>query len=361
MGSKIDVKYLNDADYDAWNSFVAKSPYGSIYSTTDYLDILCGAACGKFKIIAAMRGDDIAGGIGLYENKSRFGTFVSTRLLLYYNGLVLQDYDTKYPSQRTSRHLQILAALEEALSKACYASLQLKSRSYFYDARIFLLNGWNARLTYTYVVNLNDISAAWNRIEQNLRRLIKRCMEQGMQFSDDDDFESLYKLHAQTHERKGSPLYLPHDKFKQYFEQLKKKNLCRLYHARLPNGQAIASQLVLLGEHPVSHSVCAGTDEEFLNSGASVFLRWKVFENLSELGYNANDLTDAALNPVTRFKSQLGADLQACLMLSRPDAMTFRINRQIRDLTSQSRANFAKIAKKIMGRKTENPKLSYWQ
>lgn len=81
----------------------------------------------------------------------------------------------------------------------------------------------------------------------------------------------------------------------------------------------MASQLVLLGSHPVCHTVSAGTDSEFMKSGVSAFLRWKSFERLAELGYKANDLTDAALNPVTHFKSQFGGDLHLNLVLTKPD------------------------------------------
>ena len=96
MASKICTKYLSETEYDRWNKFISKSPDGSIYSTPEYLDILCEAGGGNFKILAAMKGDEILGGVGIYERDSTFGTYVSTRLLLYYNGLVLQDCKTKY-------------------------------------------------------------------------------------------------------------------------------------------------------------------------------------------------------------------------------------------------------------------------
>ena len=50
----------------------------------------------------------------------------------------------------------------------------------------------------------------------------------------------------------------------------------------------------------------------------------RVFEALSALGYAANDLTDAALSPVTRFKSQLGGDLHLSLLLEGPRSRLYR-------------------------------------
>jgi hypothetical protein len=183
-----------------------------------------------------------------------------------------------------------------------------------------MARGWRVRPGYTYVVRLGDMQQAWDRVEQNLRRLVNRCGRDGIRFTDDDDVDGFLLLHGAMSERKGTSRYLGDAEFRRYFATLREQNLCRLFQARLPDGRAISSQLVLLGNHPVSHSVAAAADPAFLNTGATAFLRWKVFETLSSLGYAANDLTDAALNPVTHFKSQLGGDLELCLVLENPEA-----------------------------------------
>ena len=190
----------------------------------------------------------------------------------------------------------------------------LKNHWSFLDARSFIAQGWSVRPGYSYVVSISNIEAAWQRVEQNLRRLVRRGSQQGIRFTEDDDFASFFRLHAAGVARKGMPLYLPEDQFSRFIRRLSAQGLCRIYHARLPTGQSISAQIVLTGKHPVSHSVCAAADPEHLNTGATAFLRWKVFEALSALGYIGNDLTDAALNQVTHFKSQLGGELKLCLI-----------------------------------------------
>jgi len=59
--------------------------------------------------------------------------------------------------------------------------------------------------------------------------------------------------------------------------------------------------------------------------GASAFLRWKAFGALQRDGFLANDLTDASLNPITRFKSQLGGALTASYAVSRTDSPLYRL------------------------------------
>lgn len=325
MVAQVTTRFLAQSEYPHWSSLVVDSPDGSIYSLPGYLDALCAATGGHYRVLVAERDGQIAGGIALYERASRVGTWVSPRLLLYYNGFVLMPHDTKYPSQRTSWQLQTLTALEGELRNLGFARLRIKSRPTLFDVRVFRAQGWMVEPGYSYVVPISDLAAAWERVDKNLRRLIGRCREQGLVMTMDDDFEVFHRLHLQTHERKGAATYLPLDAFRAFFDRLRGQGLCRLYHARLPDGRVIASQLVLLGPHPVSHTVCAAADAEFLNLGASAFLRWQVFEDLAHAGYEANDLTDAELNPVTHFKSQLGGELAMWLKIARPDALRWRL------------------------------------
>ena len=329
MSIKIETGFLNQSEYELWDKFVVKSSYGSIYSTSEYLDILCEVTEGNFKILTAKQGDEIIGGVGLYEQNSSQGVYVSPRLLLYHNGIVLRDYSTKYPSQSTSRHINTMTALEEALSTQEYSSIRLWNRTNFIDARVFLSKKWTTNLHYTYTVYISDLNNLWDKIDHNLQRLINRCKKDHYEIVKNDDFKSFYALHVKTHERKGSPIYLSYENYKLYYECLRSKNLCSLYHARAPEGQIASSQLVLTGSHPVTHTVAAATDKSFMKSGVSAYLRWKVFEDLSHQGYLANDLTDATLNPVTRFKSQLGGDLELCIGLNKTNATDMSINRKL--------------------------------
>lgn len=344
MASEFVIKQLSEEEYEQWDTFVASSPDGSIYSMAAYLDIFCDVTSAKFKILAVLKNEEIFGGIALYERHSRLGTFVSPRLFLYYNGLVLKEFDTSYPSKRTGRRIEVMSILEEKLSGLKLARLCLNNRSTIRDARLFKSRGWAVDLNYTYVAPLSDLELLWGRTEQNLRRLINRAAKNDIQFTKDDDFESFFKMHQDIHQRKGVSLYLPYNQFKPYFERLSDQGLCQLYFARLPGkGQPIASQLVLLGPHTVSHTVCAGADAEYQKMGANPYLRWKVFEDLAEQGYSGNDLTDAALNPVTHFKSQLGADLEACFQFRRGDSLPFLIREKVRISLSRGKNRLAKI------------------
>lgn len=314
MTAPLTTKLLTESDYPRWDALVAMSPQGNPYATSKYLSALCEATACTFRVVAASRGGELLGGIALYEQANGSKLRIAPRPLLYYNGVILREAATKYPSLVTARSLEISAVIEAQVALLGYEKVVLKHHSSFLDVRSFMARGWSVRPGYSYVVRIDDLEAAWQRVEQNLRRLVQRSSQQGIRFTEDDDFESFFRLHAAGVARKGMPLYLPRDRFSRFVAQLGAQGLCRIFHARLPNGLSISAQIVLSGTHPVTHSVCAAADPEHLNSGATAFLRWKVLEALSLEGFAANDLTDAALNPVTHFKSQLGGDLKLSLI-----------------------------------------------
>lgn len=335
MKQEIVISLLDERKHAQWDDFVAKAPAGSVYSNTDYLSALCRATGGVFRVVGVFKGDQLFGGIALYEKKTRSGRILSNRLLLYYNGIVLASPTSSYPSECTSRELSVLTALEGWLSRAGYVHAVIHSRAPIRDLRVFASRGWGVRPSYSYVVDFHDLNSAWGRVEQNLRRLVKRCELGGAVFVEDDDFDGFYRLHRQTHERKGAPIYLPEKKFRKYVEELRGLGLSKLFHARTAQGETMASQLVLMSGHPVCHTVCAGADKKFLSQGATPFLRWKVFEWLSKAGYTANDLTDASLNDVTHFKSQLGGDLEMNLVLTGPDRFAYRFFQHVGSVKSR--------------------------
>ncbi len=327
MINELEVRILPESDYALWDDFVESSPTGSIYSTTKYLQALREATGGSIEILQARMSQNILGGIALYITPHRLGPVVSPRLLLYYNGFVLAPGQTKYPSEQCSRDLGVLRVLEQALVKRRFLKIALHCHSSLQDVRVFTEAGWACKPSYSYVVSLSDLEAQNERVHKNLRRLIRKAEEAGLTFCQDDDFDSFFEMHTKTHDRKGSPLYLERSAFRKYVEDLRKHNLAALHHARLPNGRSVATQLVLLGKHRVAHTVCAAAEPEYYSTGAAAFLRWKGFEELRNSGYQGNDLTDAALNSVTHFKSQFGGTLETSFVIEMPEAWAYRTYR----------------------------------
>ncbi len=351
MSARFSSHFLDEEDYPRWERFVQDAPGGSVYALPAYLRALGEATGADWRILAVTRGNEIVAGVALYERECWAGRYVAPRLLLYYNGPVFARSTSRYPSERTSFYLHAVSALKSALSAQGFAHLRLHPREDLHDVRPFVASGWQVRPSFSYVIALDDLEAARERVEGNFRRLIRRCEDDGMVLSQDDDFDSFFALHEEIHRRKGVPLYLPRVQYRRFWEELRGNSLARLYHARRADGRAVASQLVLAGPHPITHTVCAGASEDHLHRGASVFLRWKACEALAKDGYAGNDLTDAELNPVTRFKSQLGGELKLSFVLTAPERPAWRVR-----AAWERAAFFARRARRAARRRLGRPK-----
>jgi hypothetical protein len=310
-----EISLLGEEDYDAWDDFVSgQERTGSIYSTARYLDILCRAAGGSFSVVAVRNGELFLGGIGLYRRHVDGRDVISTRMLLTFNGMVLRDDLLAFEGDGSTR-TKCLDALHDFLSRQPGKAITLHCRDGCQDFRPFLERGWQATPTYTIVIPTSDSSKLWSRFDKNARRLVRRAENAGCTVEPDNDFNSFYHAHEEVHRRKGSPLYLPKESFRRYFDDLVAAHLGVIFTARTSGRAPAAAQLVLLGKHSCSHTVCAGSYEAHLSTGASYLLRWRAFVELGDRGYAMNDLTNASLGPVTKFKEQLGGNLKMDMRL----------------------------------------------
>jgi hypothetical protein len=315
MAKSLEIGVLGEENYDAWDDFVAgQERTGSIYSTARYLDILCRAAGGSFSVASIRNGGGFLGGISLYRRRVDGRDLISTRMLLTYNGMVLRD-DLLALEGDNSTRMKCLDAFHRFLSRQPESVINLHCRDGYQDFRPFVAGGWQASPTYTIVVPTSDSAKLWSRLDKNARRLVRRAENAGCTVEADNDFDSFYRAHEGVHRRKGAPLYLPRESFQRYFDGLAAAGLGVIFTARMPGGAPAAAQLVLLGKHSCSHTVCAGSYEDHLSTGASYLLRWRAFVELGARGYVLNDLTNASLNSVIRFKEQLGGTLKMDMRL----------------------------------------------
>lgn len=337
MTEKLTVKYLEASEYERWDRFVDDSPHGGIHNQSYFLEALCRALGTHFRILAAFKHEELVGGAGLHYVRGRYGDMIQLRPLLYYNGFVIKAFESKYPSIMESRRAEVVNALLNEIEGGRYAFAEISNRSSLDDLRPFLQRGWQLFPRYTYVVPIGDLEKQWERVEQNLRRLISRCEREGIMFEPSDDADGFYSMYEATYHRKGVQPYIRREAFLELHEDLKAHNACRIYFAVMPGGRRAAGEIVLMSGHPVTHTWMAGSDPEFLRTGASAFLRWKAFEDLQKRGYKFNDLTDAMNDKVAKFKSQFGGRLEASFVLHKEISSQLKLRNRLDRLISLPR------------------------
>lgn len=331
-GKDIRVRPVLETEFSRWDTCIDAADAGSVYHTARYLDLYSRVAGGQFRLLVVERGDQWLGGLALHERRGRWSSTAGNRLLLQYNGIVPFADPSTYPSERTARIVALQVALVGWLQNYKIDHIHWLGRAPLSDWRTFIQGGWTARPHWTYVIPITHLDDQFNRVERNLRRLIKRCEQSDYRFANELDFGGFHQLHVRTRERKGARQYLPPPALKRWHELAASAGLLTQYNVRSPNGQLAATQLVLHSNHPVTHTVMAAADGELQKTGANAMLRWRACVDLSARGFQGNDLTDADLNPVTHFKSQLGGNLEVNWLISRRDSRRHRWQTALRRL-----------------------------
>ncbi len=350
MNMDVEARPLSDDDLPEWDMAISRSDTASGYFNSVYLRALSKAAGATVEFIGFYRDHSLVGGLPLFVTRSAFGLSVTPRPLLYYNGLWIDNFSDLGAAKSERKLISVITCLDHFLSRRRYSRVKLKLSPAFVDARPFMVNRWLVRPTYTYVVPLTEVDELWSRFDRDVRRLARKAESEGIFVTENSDTERLFELHAGVHERKGAPLYLDQKNFNSFVDEIVAAGLASVFHARLPGGRIIASQLVLQGAHPVSHTICAASDPEFDRLGSNSLLRWQVFQKLSHRGATGIDLTDAAINPVSAFKAKLGAELRLTLVVSRPDSVPLRFADTIRRTYYGVRATAGSSLRKLRSR-----------
>lgn len=319
MAAALHVRDVLPAEYADWRRVLAASEEGSPYQLPEYLNALAEATNGQCRLLGAFRHGELVGGMGLYlQHVTLGGTQATSRLLLYYNGPFVQPCLSQHPHKQEKHRRDIHRAIESQVHNAGYRRVRFKARPPHIDYRVFLDQGWHAKPVYSYVIDLQDMPQLWQNIDNNLRRLVRRCERENVIFSDEGSCDAFLDMHAETSCRKDAPQYLPREPFRRFIETLRKQGCLTLFQISSAKGVPVATQLVLHGDHTVAHTLSAGSTESDLQSGCNAILRWRVCQWLANRGYRALDLTDAHNITVARFKSQLGAKVQLGLQLELP-------------------------------------------
>lgn len=332
--SKYSIVEIQGGDEAAWDSFIAAAYGGTVYHTASYHRVLAQVTDASAVLLAVTSGSEIVGGIPLLIQNSAAGNFVNNRLLLHYNGLALAprlaigaDNASSYSSERVG----VTQALVSNVSSRGFGSTVLHQEGINFDLRPFHAAGWRSTPTYTYVMPLDpsagaDISNRLKLADKNIRRLVRKAGESGVTVTSDLETTELYRLHTTTAGRKGAPVYLPFDRFDRFIRQLHELGICKVFQARLADGTIVAAEVVMVGPGKDSHAVCAAADSRHQSIGVNPFLRFEVFSQLQAQGAKYNDLTNASLDSVGRFKAELGAELQMNCAVSSPLTSKFKLN-----------------------------------
>ena len=289
---------------EVWNEFVHGAIGGSIFSTRAWLDCAREAAGGQVHCYGCYKNGHLLAAISGLAQRRKGLTHLTTPVLTPHGGLLCSPLPSKGPAKLEAEWNRATGLLVEHLHKK-FDYIQLAHTPIVKDVREFTWAGWEARVRYTYQMDLSDLEALWERVERRTRTVIRKAEKNGFQVHPTDDVELFRHQYELIYARQNTQMPVAGALVQHFVERALQANLAHTLLVESPAG-AVAAIVVFARGVDTVYAWQAGADPAFSNTGALSLLYWKLFE---QTPYKKFDFVGANIPAIAFFKRGFGGDL----------------------------------------------------
>lgn len=268
------AELLDKSLRNRWNSFVEKSPQGSIFSYFEWLEFSTG---NDFEILVFTENSEIISGMPL--------PFFSTKkikmpLLTQKIGVLYGDFTKLKYSKRLEKEKKIIYGFIDFLRlKKIKYSMNFDKN--FDNWLPFYWKGYKQTTKYTYIIDFNEKNTdkIWKDMDQNTRNTIKKAENSDLKISRCFDIKKFYKFNTETFKRQN--IKIPYS-----FEYVDKmysifKDNIVIFKAVDTNNKIHAMNFYIRDKKSVYY-LMSGTDNNFRNMGSQDLIQWEAVKFFSD-------------------------------------------------------------------------------
>lgn len=246
--TEIEVRELIPSEYREWDLLVEKAQGGTLFHTSKWLEIYRDILSRDIRIYGCFKNDDLVGGCPLFvKNIKRILKMASsTSNMTDYCGPLIKEDSSARTSKRVQETHEIFDTLREFFCRQGFDSIHLKFSPGIEDIRSFTWNGWESKVHYTHLLDLNE--NVDNKISRTIRKDIKSALKAGLETKIWNNLETYYNLLSKTYERQSLEPPLPKRFFEKVFDLIRKKDIGYMLVSETPEGEAVAAHLTLYGK-----------------------------------------------------------------------------------------------------------------
>jgi hypothetical protein len=245
---EIEVRELVPAEYEYWDLLVDKAQPGTLFHTSQWLEICRDVLAKDLRIYGCFRNGELVGGCPLFVKKIKgiLKVATSTCDMTSYSGPLIKEGASSKASKRVRETHEILNSLRKFLCKQGFDSIHLTFSLGFEDIRPFTWNGWDSTVHYTHYLNLKE--NVDNNISQSIRRELKIATEAGLKTRAWNNPETYYQLLSVAYEKQNLAPPLPREFFERVFKLIQERDVGYMFVSETPEGEAVAAHLNLYGK-----------------------------------------------------------------------------------------------------------------
>lgn len=265
-------------DYsEAWDNFVTENPKSMVYHYSAWSNLLSDTFGYKQKGFLLLNGNDILGGLPLFEVKGLLGKRLSSAPFRDRGGLLMKE--------KTDPSL-LFDEAGRLLQEGNYKYLLVKQGDPMFEG-VFEEKGFKKSASWiTTVVDLTKgKSLLWNQLKNNVQGKVKQAEKYGLTIyagESCEDMDTFYNIFFQTRKALGIPSF-PRSFFEKMWYAMCLTGKAKLFLAK-KDGLALAGVILFSHSHSVIETYAASLSK-FRHLRANDLLIWKSLEWSIEQGH----------------------------------------------------------------------------
>ncbi|MEI8305728.1 MAG: GNAT family N-acetyltransferase [Chloroflexales bacterium] len=312
---------------DEYNAFVARSPAGTIFGTTWWLDAV---APESYEILTVRKGSELVAAWPIIKTTDRLrGLRIGMPPLTPWLGILFRPVGNTNVANRLKDEKDLAEALVAQLPR--FQSLHVRfHRGFTYWLPLYW-KGFAQTTRYTYVLeDLADVTALWGGLRDNIRTDIRKAKREGVSVECVDDLRLFWDVHRMTFERQNLPVPYTFDLVQRIDAACRQHGSRRIFVGRDSEGKIHAGAYIIWDRNS-AYYVMGGANPLLRTSGAASLVLWEAIQFAATVT-NAFDFEGSMIEPVERFFRSFGARPCPYFAISKvnsPLAIAYQATREI--------------------------------
>lgn len=318
-------------DFDSWDSFVEKSPQGTIFSNSNYIQ----AVEKPFEIFFIRKGEELKAGLLLILADDRSGCILDD--LVIYNGILFNFDSTQKPVKSQLERFEITEYIIEELEKR-FSFVEMALAHQFEDLRPFLWHNYHSSssdkvfavdLRYTSYLDISELRNSENDENTNLfknldtlrQRNIREGLKKGGKVNSDENIQLFLDFYSETLQAQGQPAHKEKvERMGNLVKLLLSNGSAFMYSSKCSNGK-VGYITIFCKDNKRAYYLFGAGHPEPKERYLGTLAFWGAFQDMAKShGVTQVDMEGVNSPDRGRFKLSFGGDLRSYYQVYKPQS-----------------------------------------
>ncbi len=297
MSSKYTIEKLGPDQYDQWNSFVDRSPQGSIFAKTWWLD----AVAERWEILVCRsKTGGLLGGMPITWQKNRIKM---PPLFTQTLGILLADFSGKKYAKRITQEKTVIEALVEGIPPC--RSYRINFHYSLKNWLPFMWRQYRQTSRYTYVIeDLSDLDQVYSAFLDKKRNHIRKAQKADITVRTDCSLDDFYRIAGRTFSKQGMSTLFSFEQLDRLDRVLRQREARKILFVVGPDGRIHAANYIVYDQN-CAYNLLSGHDPELRDSHAGSLVIWESIRFAATVSRRF-DFEGSCLRPVEEFFRSFG-------------------------------------------------------